>query len=83
MQAGDYVKVQGWRGIAFYIYGYAKEWDEAYEEWAPNENKLVVIMVGDDRKHTVDVEDVSPLNDSEFCGDCGQIGCGHNVAEEA
>lgn len=36
-----------------------------------------VVMVGDDHVHYVDPSDLSPLDDDEFCGGCGQIGCGH------
>lgn len=37
--------------------------------------RLLVCMVGDDRHHSVDPSDLTPLKRSEFCGECGQIGC--------
>ncbi len=37
----------------------------------------IYIMVGDDRRHHVDLHDVTPLNDDDYCGECGQIGCAH------
>lgn len=37
----------------------------------------IYVMVGDDRKHHVDLHDVTPLDDDDYCGGCGQIGCGH------
>lgn len=37
--------------------------------------RVLVVMVGDDKRHEVDVGDLSPLADGEFCGCCGQIGC--------
>lgn len=39
--------------------------------------RVLVVMVGDDRKHEVDVEDLTPLAEDAYCGSCGQIGCGH------
>jgi hypothetical protein len=34
-------------------------------------------MVGDDRLYEIEIEDIEILDDDEFCGGCGQIGCGH------
>lgn len=42
-------------------------------------SKVVVVMVGDDRKHTVDVDDLTELVDGSYCHTCGQIGCYHNA----
>lgn len=39
---------------------------------------MVAVMVGDDRKHTVDVDDLVPLADEDYCHVCGQIGCTHD-----
>jgi hypothetical protein len=33
-------------------------------------------MVGDDRNFVFDVDDLTPLEDDEYCGSCGQVGCG-------
>lgn len=41
--------------------------------------RVLVIMVGDDRKYTVDLEDLEPIEDHEYCHECGQIGCGHGA----
>jgi hypothetical protein len=49
--------------------------DPELGEWIDDENKLYVVMVGDDHKHVVDVDDVEELPTSEFCHECGQIGC--------
>jgi len=35
------------------------------------------IMVGDDQVYRIDEEDLSLIDEDEFCGSCGQIGCGH------
>ncbi len=36
---------------------------------------VVVTMIGDDARHTVDPEDLTPLDRKDYCGECGQIGC--------
>lgn len=36
----------------------------------------VMHMVGDDHPHIIDPADCTPLNDDDYCGGCGQIGCG-------
>jgi hypothetical protein len=41
-----------------------------------HEGCLIVIMIGDDAKHHVSVLDVHEVDDDEYCGGCGQIGCG-------
>ena len=33
-------------------------------------------MVGDDRTIEIDFDEVEVINDDDYCGDCGQIGCG-------
>jgi hypothetical protein len=52
-------------------------WDDWDEE--EDESRVVAHMIGDDVDWTFDVTDLTPLDDEEFCRDCGQIGCGHNV----
>ena len=61
---GDHVQVTGYGGVAFW-----------YDELV-NENTATVIMVGDDYRHTVPIEDITSIDEDEFCGGCGQIGCG-------
>lgn len=38
---------------------------------------VVVVMVGDDARHTVDPDTLKPVTEEEFCAGCGQLGCGH------
>ena len=64
------VRVKGWEGIAFYK-------PMTCEDNSHDLGCEVVVMVGDDRRHHVDESDVTPLKEDEFCGGCGQIGCGH------
>jgi hypothetical protein len=76
-----YYTVKGWgEGIAFYLLGPVMNRDEDYE-WTgieePDENMVRAVMVGDDKVHTVDRDDLVLLDEDDFCHGCGQIGCGH------
>lgn len=71
-------RVNGYDGIACWVMGHEVEADED-TEWTGIYNRtgnLVVRMVGDDSNFVVDPDDVTPLKRSEYCGTCGQIGCG-------
>lgn len=48
-------------------------------EWIenPNSNWCFVIMIGDDREHLVEYDDLTKINDDDYCINCGQIGCSH------
>ena len=35
-------------------------------------------MVGDDRRFTVEPDDVAPMTREDYCGECGQEGCSHD-----
>lgn len=51
-------------------------------EWVEQDEscgEVVVVMVGDDRKHKVGIEDLTPLAEDAYCGSCGQVGCGWGV----
>lgn len=48
------------------------------EDGCEQETGMVIAhMVGDDRPHMVDPEDLVPIEDEDYCPGCGQIGCGH------
>jgi len=95
---GARYSVDGYRGIAFYLTGYATEWTE--ERWIlacdddiwdhdhdgacylydePEEverhDQVRAVMVGDDRTHIVDVDDLTEIAEEDYCPGCGQIGC--------
>ncbi len=36
---------------------------------------VIVTMIGDDCRHVVDQDDLTPLDRADYCGECGQIGC--------
>ena len=38
---------------------------------------VMIIMVGDDKKHRVSIDDLTEINEEDYCFECGQIGCGH------
>ncbi len=63
--------------------GDGHEWeapDEYEGEWMDDVDcgRVVVVMVGDDCKHTVDVDDLTPLGEDDYCHVCGQVGCSHD-----
>jgi len=35
-----------------------------------------MVMVGDDHEWLVDVSDIHKIGEDDYCGGCGQIGCG-------
>jgi len=39
--------------------------------------QVKIRMVGDDRDFLVDRSEVKLIDPDDFCGGCGQIGCGH------
>lgn len=89
--------VAGYRGVAFYLLGWAPEtrevevWacegthddnrhDDTCEWWTETETDdsdtfVRAVMVGDDREHIVDVDDLTPISEADYCHECGQVGC--------
>lgn len=75
--------VRGWRGVAFYVLGWETEPD-GDTEWSGYETRtgnVLVVMIGDDRRHSVDPSDLTPLDELAYCAECGQIGCAHDGRE--
>jgi hypothetical protein len=73
--------VAGYDGIAFYLRGFHVEYGDVYDEWEeaePIEDPSMVraVMVGDDREHIIDVDDLTMISEDDYCDGCGQIGCG-------
>lgn len=48
-------------------------------EVGTNPDMVIGIMVGDNRKHTIDVAELTVIDEEDYCHSCGQIGCGHDV----
>lgn len=73
--------VDGYRGIAFRLIGYAPmPQDAGDDDWGDfepedDETRVIAVMVGDDRRHVVDVEDVTVIPEDAYCAECGQMGC--------
>jgi hypothetical protein len=82
-RAGKRFAVRSYPGVAFWFAGAETEADEdtAWSGIRPETGRVLMVMVGDDRRHVVDPEDVTELAADAFCRDCGQIGCGANVWE--
>lgn len=70
-------RVAGYDGIAFRWYGDETAPDED-TEWSGYEvptGRVVMVMVGDDRRYSIDPADCTILADDDYCPGCGQIGC--------
>ena len=79
--SADYYRVTGWPAISFYVLGWETEPDED-TEWTGIEARtgnVIAVMVGDDYRHSIDPDDLKPIESDEFCHSCGQIGCSHNA----
>lgn len=70
-------------GVAFRLVGWTQSWDEDDQEWVddPEHDTVWAVMVGDDRRHMVDVDDLTLLGDLDYCAECGQVGCEHDGRE--
>ena len=40
-----------------------------------NRDRVRAVMVGDDRVHEIDIDDLTVIDDLDYCAECGQIGC--------
>lgn len=76
--------VESYPGIAFYLRGYVMTRDADYD-WTGIEDEdhsfVRAVMVGDDREHIIDVDELRALEDEGYCHVCGQIGCDHDGLE--
>ena len=75
----DRYKVAGYRGVAFWFAGPEVEryWNNAndepdWDDWAERGTGMALMVM-------VDVERIA---DSEYCSECGQIGCGWGSGDE-
>jgi hypothetical protein len=70
--------VDSYGGIAFYAVSYERVCDEDFE-WTgietENRERVVMMMVGDDRPFTFGIDEVTVIEDEDYCSECGQIGC--------
>jgi hypothetical protein len=82
-------KSDDFKGIALRFSQYVKDDDDIFylnddDDWEEvdynSDNEITSAffhMVGDDTDYLIEIEDIEILDDDEFCGGCGQIGCGH------
>jgi hypothetical protein len=50
-------------------------WDDP-ELCRTDDDRIVAVMVGDDQRWTIDKSDLTEIDEEDYCGSCGQIGCG-------
>lgn len=53
-------------------------WAEGDWSLETDHSRVRATMVGDSRVFDIDVDDITPLGREDYCGACGQIGCGHD-----
>lgn len=53
-------------------------WAEGDWSLGTDYEHVIAVMVGDDREHIVDVDDLTPIAREDYCGICGQVGCTHD-----
>jgi hypothetical protein len=67
--------VDGYSGVAFWLKGWAAD-ERIVEDWDDepqlSDSLVIAVMVGDDREHIIDVDDLTPLDDDAYCPGCGQ-----------
>ena len=59
---GEHIKAASWGGIAFWV------------EHDNGEDEIIAVMVGDDRRHRIDRDDVTVISEDDYCAGCGQLG---------
>lgn len=78
LDTDKHYRVEGYGGVAFYTLGHPIIKDGEYY-WTGIETEDTeyarMVMVGDDTVHIIPVEDLTPIDEDEFCPECGQIGC--------
>lgn len=71
-------RVAGYGAAAWYLVEYEQVRDEDYE-WTgiteENRSNVRAVMVGDDCAFTIDVDDLTLIDEDDYCHECGQIGC--------
>ena len=76
--------VGGWgKGIAFWIDCAETEHDDDTEwtGYVHETGRVLAVMVGDDKRHSVDPSDLTLLDNLDYCTECGQVGCSHDGRE--
>jgi hypothetical protein len=70
-----------WCNVACRLLGWEAEYRAEEEgdepELVRTGDNVIAVMVGDDRRHSIDKSDLIPLEDGDYCPSCGQVGCCH------
>jgi hypothetical protein len=77
---GERFLVEGNGGVAWRCAG-AEERPDEDTHWSGYEvptGRVLLVMVGDNAAYGFDPEDVSVLDELDYCHVCGQLGCGHD-----
>jgi hypothetical protein len=74
----------GGGGIAWRVTAYESETDEDsyWTGYANPTGRVIAHMVGDDRDFSFDPTELTKISESDYCYDCGQVGCGWHTGEE-
>ena len=90
-EAGNIVEVKGYSGVAFYL-DQREQIQVIPDIWLDDDFDIEVTlddvetidgsqwechMVGDDRKFFFDEDELTLLDEGDYCSSCGQIGCSH------
>jgi hypothetical protein len=67
--------VAGYGGVAFYLDGWAAAYYDEDGEAVESDRFVRAVMVGDDQEHIVDVDDLTVIDEDDYCHECGQVGC--------
>ena len=65
--------VDQYPGVACFVLGWEVLPDEESE--MIRTGKVIAVMVGDDHKFSCGRNEIKPLQEGEYCLECGQIGC--------
>jgi hypothetical protein len=57
---------------------------ECLADYEPEDDRerVIAVMVGDDRKFNFGVDEIHVIPEDDFCSQCGQIGCTHDGREQ-
>lgn len=77
VKTGQAVAVEGYRGVAFRVTGLetAPDEDTHWTGIEPETGRVECVMVGDDRVHAVEPDELTLIDEDDFCPGCGQTGC--------
>src|SRR6185437_13627686 len=50
-------------------------WLYSEPEWVDSDSQVIAVMVGDDQRHTVNIDDLTEIHETGYCRECGQTGC--------